>query len=355
MPTRTAVLGLPDPGQIAQPHTGVAHPELSIVVPFKDEQGTLQSLVDRIRGVLDGRGISFEVILVDDGSRDGSWEAALTAAAADPRVHALRHRRNFGKAAALRSGITAAEGRVVVTMDADLQDDPAELPRFLAEVDAGFDVVSGWKSVRHDPVGKTAPSKLFNAIARRVSGIELHDFNCGFKAYTRDAAAAITPHLYGDMHRYLPVIAGSRGFCVSEIEVRHHPREHGVSKYGASRMLAGACDLLTVVLLTRFGTRPMHLFGGAALLVLAFAAAAAVLLSVGGAVSAGIYTAVTALLAAAVLTSAGLVCELVVSATGVATRTVGVVERVGHTDRSDVRHELRRRGLHPLSDAATGR
>ena len=237
----------------------------SVVVPVKDEAPSLPELVARLLAVAatlpaDG----FEIVLVDDGSSDGSW-AVIRELCTDPRVRGLRLRRNFGKAAALQAGIAAATGAVIVTMDADLQDEPEELPRFLEALAGPVDVVSGWKRVRHDPWHKTLPSRLFNAVTARVSGVPLHDFNCGFKAYRREVFRDL--HLYGELHRFVPVLAHDRGFRIAELEVRHHPRRHGRSKYGLARLFRGAVDLLTVVTIGRYAQRPGHLFGGVGLIL----------------------------------------------------------------------------------------
>ena len=234
---------------------------VSIVVPVLDEAATLDALNARIWAVAADQELPvMEVVYVDDGSRDGSWQRIDALARADARVRGLRLRRNFGKATALDLGIRASRGRVVVTIDADLQDDPEELPRFLAAIDQGADLVSGWKEKREDPWSKTLPSKLFNRVTAWSSGVALHDFNCGFKAYRREIFDHVT--LYGELHRFVPVLAHARGFRVVELPVRHHPRRHGVSKYGASRLVKGMLDLLTVLMLTRFAHRPGHLFGG---------------------------------------------------------------------------------------------
>ena len=237
----------------------------SVVIPVKDEAESLPELVRRLLAVAATLPTdAFEIVLVDDGSTDGSW-AVIRELSADPRVRGLRLRRNFGKAAALQAGITAATGAVVVTMDADLQDDPEELPRFLDALAGPVDVVSGWKRVRHDPWHKTLPSRLFNAVTARVSGVPLHDFNCGFKAYRREVFRDL--NLYGELHRFVPVLAHDRGFRIAELEVRHHPRRHGRSKYGMARLFRGAVDLLTVLTIGRYAQRPGHLFGGVGLIL----------------------------------------------------------------------------------------
>ena len=239
---------------------------VSVVVPLRDEAATLAELARRIMVVVERHGIALaEILFVDDGSTDASWDVLDRLASADPRIRALRLRRNFGKATALDLGIRAARGDVVVTMDADLQDDPDELPNLLAALDDDVDLVSGWKRDRQDPLSKTLPSRLFNWVTARLSGLPLHDFNCGYKAYRREIFDTLT--LYGELHRYVPVLAHAKGFRVRELAVTHHPRAHGRSKYGVERMVKGFLDLLTVVMLTRFAQRPGHLFGGLGLLL----------------------------------------------------------------------------------------
>lgn len=236
--------------------------DLIVIVPVKDEAATIEELTRRILAVCRDDGIDLhEILFVDDGSTDGSWAVIEQLAAALPTVRGLRLRRNFGKATALDVGIRASAAGVIVTMDADLQDDPAELPKFLARIQAGDDVVSGWKQVRHDPSHKTLPSKLFNYITAKVSGVPLHDFNCGFKAYRREVFDDM--RLYGELHRFVPMLAHGQGFVVGELVVTHHPRRHGRSKYGMKRLWRGALDLLTVLTISRYSQRPGHLFGGA--------------------------------------------------------------------------------------------
>ena len=201
-----------------------------------------------------------EFIFVDDGSRDRSWSIILALSETDPRVGAIRFRRNFGKAAALTAAFQSARGSLVFTLDGDLQDDPAEIPRFLDRLEEGYDVVSGWKKTRHDPWHKVYPSRVFNWLVSRLTGCRLHDHNCGFKLYRREVLREIG--LYGELHRFVPVLAHARGFRVSEVEVRHRRRRHGASKYGPSRFLKGFLDLLTVRFLTRFRERPLHMMGG---------------------------------------------------------------------------------------------
>lgn len=234
---------------------------LSVVVPILNEKDTLGELVRRIiaaTAVVEKQDL--EILLIDDGSNDGTWQVVESLVASHFQVRGLRFRRNFGKAAALSAGFSESRGDIVITLDADLQDDPKEIPRLIAKINQGFDVVSGWKQTRHDPWHKRWPSLVFNAILRYFSRLELHDFNCGFKAYKREVLSEID--LFGEMHRFIPVLAAARGFRVTEIPVEHHPRLHGVSKYGWSRIPKGLMDLLTVVFLTRFRYRPQHLLGG---------------------------------------------------------------------------------------------
>jgi dolichol-phosphate mannosyltransferase len=235
--------------------------DVSIVVPAKDEEESLPLIVARIVQACASAGLRLrDIVLVDDGSGDGSWRVMTQLAAENEVVQAIRLRRNFGKATALMVGIGACTGDIVITMDADLQDDPDEIPRFLDALDAGYDVVSGWKKERHDPLSKTLPSRFFNRVTAAISGIRLNDFNCGFKAYRREIFDSVD--LYGELHRYVPVLAGALGYRVGEIPVRHHARRYGRSKYGVARFMRGFLDLLTVVMITRFAYRPGHLFGG---------------------------------------------------------------------------------------------
>jgi glycosyltransferase involved in cell wall biosynthesis len=240
---------------------------ISVVVPVHDEHESLTALHGELAAVFaDGTRGPVEFIFVDDGSRDGSWAVLTALTGVDQRVCAIRFRRNFGKAAALTAGFRAARGDRVFTLDGDLQDDPAEIPRFLTELEKGYDVVSGWKKKRHDPWHKVYPSRVFNWMVSRVSGCRLHDHNCGFKLYRGEVVREID--IYGELHRFIPVLAHARGFKVAEVEVRHRSRSHGVSKYGFSRFFKGFLDLLTVRFLTRFGQRPLHVLGGIGLSLL---------------------------------------------------------------------------------------
>lgn len=235
-------------------------PEISLVIPLLNEEGSLRELTTRLLDVLEpltrGR---YEIIFIDDGSTDASFRILNELHRQNHRIKVVRFRRNYGKSAGLAVGFAKARGTYVVTMDADLQDDPAEIPALLAKLNEGYDLVSGWKKKRHDPLEKRLPSKLFNAVTSWASGIKLHDFNCGLKAYRCEVVKAL--NVYGEMHRYLPALAHRLGFRVTEIPVQHHPRKHGVSKFGASRYVKGFLDLMTVMFTTRYVRRPLHLFG----------------------------------------------------------------------------------------------
>ncbi|MHB0958953.1 MAG: glycosyltransferase family 2 protein [Pirellulaceae bacterium] len=237
---------------------------LSIVIPVFNEQESLVKLHGELLEVSREHRLPMEMIFVDDGSRDESWAIIAQLAAEDPSVCGIRFRKNFGKAAALSAGFKVARGSLVVTLDADLQDDPREIPRLLAEMQQGLDVVSGWKKVRHDPWHKVGPSRVFNWLVGMITGVHLHDHNCGFKAYRREVCQEI--QLYGELHRFIPVLAAARGWRVGEIVVQHRPRHFGRSKYGVSRIVKGFLDLLTVSFLTDYGQRPQHLLGSIGLL-----------------------------------------------------------------------------------------
>ncbi len=217
-------------------------------------------LLDELGSALDPLGRPWEAVFVDDGSQDGTFSALTRLHAVADNVKVVRLRRNFGKAAALQAGFEAAEGEIVVTIDGDLQDDPAEIPRLLAKLDEGFDLVSGWKARRRDPLSRRIPSRIFNGVTGRLSGLRLHDLNCGLKAYRADVLRGL--RIYGELHRFIPVLAHYRGFRVAELPVNHRPREHGRSRYGMERYLRGFLDLLTVTFMGRYRHRPLHLFGG---------------------------------------------------------------------------------------------
>jgi dolichol-phosphate mannosyltransferase len=232
---------------------------ISVVIPVFNEKESLRSLHAEIAEMGRKADLDLDILFVDDGSTDGSWGEIQALAKGDAQVHGLRFRRNFGKAAALSAGFRAARGSRVITLDADLQDDPAEVPRFLESLERGLDVVSGWKRVRHDPWHKVWPSWIFNTLVSWVTGVHLHDHNCGMKCFRAEIFREI--RLYGELHRFIPVLAAARGFRVGEIEIRHRPRRFGRSKYGVHRFVKGFLDLLTVKFLTGFGQRPQHLLG----------------------------------------------------------------------------------------------
>ena len=237
-------------------------PRVSFVIPVKDEQDTLETLANGIRANVPAS-MDYEIIFVDDGSDDDSWQVIRSLCQRWPaHVRGIRFRHNAGKATSLMAGFRASRGQIVFTMDADLQDDPQEIPRFLAKLDEGFDLVSGWKKVRHDPWHKVLPSRVFNVFASFVGGVWLHDHNCGFKCYRREVIMTIS--LHGELHRVVPSLANMQGFQCAEIVVSHHPRRSGQSKYGLERILRGLCDVATTGFLRRFRERPAHFFNGIA-------------------------------------------------------------------------------------------
>ncbi len=238
--------------------------ELTIVVPVYNEEESLRALYEQIGAVEDEYGYDIQIVFVDDGSKDGSWSVIEDLSVESDKVRGIQFRRNFGKACALDAGMREVETDIVLTMDADLQDDPAEIPKFIEQFEAGFDVVSGWKKVRYDPFHKTIPSKFFNLMVNRMTGVKLHDHNCGFKLYRREIFDEV--RLYGEFHRFIPVLAAARGWKVGEVVVNHRPREFGKSKYGVSRIIKGFLDLLTVSFLTSYNHRPQHLLGSIGLL-----------------------------------------------------------------------------------------
>lgn len=234
---------------------------LSVVIPVYNEEESLPPLAEKLGAVLDRLPFAAEVIFVDDGSTDGSFAVIESLHQQDPRIRAVGFRRNQRKAAALAAGFREARGGFILTMDADLQDDPEEIPRLLAALEEGLDLVSGWKKKRHDPLSKTLPSRFFNRVTSLVSGIRLHDFNCGLKLYRREVAEDCLPYLYGELYRFLPAMAHWAGYRVGELPVQHHARRFGKSKFGAKRLLNGFFDLLTITFVIRFMTMPMHIFG----------------------------------------------------------------------------------------------
>jgi glycosyltransferase involved in cell wall biosynthesis len=245
------------------------HPYLSIVVPALNEAESLPELTSRIRAELAGK-TPYELIFVDDGSKDDTWKVMRSLTDEDPAVRAVRLRKNFGKAMALSAGFAKARGEILMTLDADLQDDPAEIPKFIEAVEGGLDVVVGWKLKRLDPTNRLILTRIFNGTVRWVTGVKLHDMNCGFKAYRR--AVVETIPIYGDLFRFTPALAAWEGFTVGEVGVHHHARKHGTSRYGLERIFRGSFDLFTVLFLTKYSKRPMHLFGalGVAMAVIGF-------------------------------------------------------------------------------------
>lgn len=251
--------------------------DISAVIPLFNEDESLPDLEAWIRKVMDAQGFSYEIIFVDDGSSDDSWKIIEQLTQSNPSVKGIKFRRNYGKSAALQTGFAAAEGDVVVTMDADLQDSPEEIPELHRMImKEGYDLVSGWKKKRYDPLSKTIPTKFFNAATRWVSGVKLHDFNCGLKAYRLDVVKAI--EVYGEMHRYIPVIAKWSGFSkIGEKVVQHQARQYGVTKFGGiARFINGPLDLMSITFVSKFGKRPMHFFGkmGISIFLFGFGSAA---------------------------------------------------------------------------------
>ncbi len=251
-------------------------PYVAAVVPVYNEVGSLDEMHRQLTAGFEALGKPYEILFVNDGSTDGSTDKLDELAQADPtHVRVIHLRKNFGKSPALAAAFQRVRGQIVLTLDADLQDDPGMIPEFVARIEAGADLVSGWKQRRHDPIGKTLPSKFFNFIVRKVSGVPLQDFNCGYKAYRIDCVRELS--VYGGFHRFIPVLASERGFKVEQLVVNHRPREHGVSKFGAGRFFDGFIDLMTILMVTRYRTRPLHLFGmlatvtgGIGLLVLSY-------------------------------------------------------------------------------------
>ena len=238
---------------------------ISVVVPVHDEEHSVEPLFGELRAALEQLDAAWEVMFVDDGSTDGTFATLMRLHDREPAVRIVRLRRNFGKSTALAAGFAEAAGEVVVTIDGDLQDDPAEIPRLLAKLDEGFDLVAGWKTRRRDPLRRRVASRVFNSVTGRISGLRLHDLNCGLKAYRAEVLRGL--RLYGELHRFIPVLAHYRGFRVAEVPVNHRPRNHGRSRYGVERYLRGFFDLLTVTFMGRYRYRPLHLFGGVGLLL----------------------------------------------------------------------------------------
>jgi glycosyltransferase involved in cell wall biosynthesis len=311
---------------------------VSIVIPLLNESQSLRPLHDAIVKEFDALKQPVEIIFVDDGSNDDSWSIICLLASQNSSTRGIRFRRNFGKAAALATGFEVATHEIVMTMDADLQDDPREIPRFLAKMDEGYDVVSGWKKVRHDPWHKTIPSAVFNRLVSGLTGVRLHDHNCGFKAYRREIFDEVK--LYGERHRFVPVLAAARGWRVGEIDVLHHARAHGVSKYGLSRLPKGFLDLLTICFLTGYAQRPLHLIGSVGLIAFVFGGGGLALLSTFWVTSrlfgdsplhlhtkAIFYYCITAILLGGQFLVAGLLAELITSEAHRTMPTASIAEK----------------------------
>jgi glycosyltransferase involved in cell wall biosynthesis len=238
---------------------------ISVVIPVFNEEDSLKELHSELKAVFSEIKKEYEIIFIDDGSTDNSSKILEDIFNMDKNVTVIDFRKNFGKSAALAVGFSKTRGDIIFTMDGDLQDDPGEIPNFIKAIEDGFDLVSGWKYPRLDPLWKTFPSKIFNMVTCCTTGINLHDFNCGFKAYRKEVIKEIS--LYGELHRYIPVLANQKGFKVGEIKVKHHPRKYGKTKFGFERFKRGFLDLLTVILITGYNRRPLHLFGGAGMFV----------------------------------------------------------------------------------------
>jgi len=247
----------------SRPQQQQRHPQrpyISVVIPLLDEEGSLRELHDQLKIAMQKFGGNYELIFIDDGSSDNSYRVLRELHQRNNRVKAIRFRRNYGKSAALAVGFQKAQGEFVITMDADLQDDPAEIPNLIRELKSGYDVISGWKKKRKDPITKTLPSKFFNFVTAKVTGIKIHDFNCGLKGYKREVVKSV--NVYGELHRYIPALAHWLGFKIGETVVNHRPRKFGKTKFGMMRFTRGFLDLLTVIFTTRYVRRPLHLFGG---------------------------------------------------------------------------------------------
>lgn len=233
--------------------------ELSVVVPAYNEEKNISLLYRELREILDKLNKDYEIIFIDDGSTDKTFEELKSLYKKDKKIRVIRFQKNFGKAAALSAGWHLAMGKFIIQLDADLQDDPKEIPRFLEKINRGYDLVSGWKFKRYDPITKTIPSKIFNWLTAKIIGVKLHDSNCGFKCYKKEVIQKI--HIYGELHRYIPALVFWKGFRIGEIKVNHRPRKFGKSKYGFTRLFKGFLDLITVKYLTTYNKRPLHFFG----------------------------------------------------------------------------------------------
>lgn len=320
---------------------------LSIIVPVMNEEGSLRLLWEEIVATAEHAVDKFELIFIDDGSTDSSWSVISELIAEDNRISGIRFRRNFGKAAALTAGMRAADGELILMMDADLQDDPAEIPEMLKLIEAGHDVVNGWKKRRLDPWHKVYPSLVFNLMVSKMTGLKLHDHNCGLKMFRSEVAAEI--NIYGELHRFIPVLAFARGFKVTEMPVHHRSRQHGESKYGVRRFLRGLLDLLTVTFLISFGRRPQHALGAVGLFFFGVGSVGLGFLSIVWLVNAvGLMAtdpigsrpllaySIAATLLGGQAMSLGLLAELIVAYTSNTRDSYSVSERRIHTDHTTV-------------------
>lgn len=233
--------------------------DISIIIPVLNEEKNIEELYSKITEVMTEIKLNYELIFIDDGSTDNTFRIARELLDRDKHIKLIKFKKNFGKSSALSAGFRYSKGKIIITMDGDLQDDPTEIPNFIQKIREGYDLVSGWKFQRRDPITKTVPSKIFNKLTAVTTGVKIHDFNCGFKAYQREVVKNID--VYGELHRYIPVLAQWRGYSVGEIKVKHHPRKYGKSKYGPSRILLGFLDLITVKFITMHSKKPFHLFG----------------------------------------------------------------------------------------------
>ncbi len=317
----------------------------SVIIPVLNESGSLRQLVAELSELADQHQLVMEFVFVDDGSTDNSWSIIQQLASSDARVKGVKFRRNFGKAAALSAGFETAEGSILFTMDADLQDNPKEIPRFLEQLDH-YDVVSGWKKIRYDPWHKILPSRVFNGLVSWLTGVKLHDHNCGFKCYRAEIFDEV--QLYGELHRFVPVLAAARGWRIGEVVVEHRPRTHGHSKYGWARIPKGFLDLLTVKFLTGYGQRPQHLLGTVGLLGFSFGTLGVFIMTARWFLSrvftgweevhlhqrAIFFYSLTALLLGAQFIAVGFLAELITARSNRQNRGYSIADRTGDSDES---------------------